>query len=50
MDIAKPDDKITNPPEVVITDSTVEVPTEKFKSQAQACEVRPVVDLARLLN
>ena len=50
IDLAKPDGKITNPAEVVLSDSTVEVPTAKFKSQAQSCDVRPVVDLSRLLN
>ncbi len=50
IDLAKPDGKITNPAEVVLSDSTVEIPTAKFKSQAQSCDARPVVDLSRLLN
>lgn len=42
--------KMTNPTELVVTDSTFEIPNLKFKSMAQPCEVRPVVDLTRMLN
>lgn len=43
------DSKITNPDEIILTDSTVQILSKKYKSQALPCETRPVVDLARLL-
>jgi len=45
-----PEQKMTNPTELIIIDSTFEILNSKFKSVAQACEIRPIVDLTRLLN
>lgn len=35
--------------QVSVKDSSVEIPQEKFKSKAQPCESRPLVDLTRML-
>lgn len=35
--------------QVVLKDSTVEIPKQKFSSKAQPCESRPLVDLTRML-
>ncbi len=46
-DLSKPGEKLTNPTEIVLTDSTMDI--GKFKSAALPCENRPVVDLTRML-
>jgi hypothetical protein len=49
-DKSNTEQKMTNPTEIILTDSTVEIPSQNFKSQAADCEIRPIVDLTRMLN
>lgn len=53
-DLAKSTDpKPVLPPSnqvITITESTVEIQKESFKSKAQSCESRPLVDLTRMLE
>ncbi len=48
--LSKPDQKMTNPSEIILSDSTIEISNSKFKSTAAPCENRAVVDLTRMLN
>jgi len=43
------DSKMTNPEKITLVDSTASFELSKLFSKAQACAVRPVVDLTRLL-